>query len=76
MDVPASLAEIASLTVDERLSIVEAIWDTIAADSASLPLTPAQRDEIERRLTRHRAHPDEVVPWEAVKAEALARARM
>lgn len=75
MDVAATLAEISSLSIDERLSIVEAIWDSIAADSADLELTPAHREMLEQRLAAHAANPDAVVPWEEVKARALARIR-
>jgi putative addiction module component (TIGR02574 family) len=75
MDVSATLTEIRSLSVQERLRIVEAIWDSIEADSEDLELTPAQREMLERRLAAHAANPDAVVPWEVVKAEALARIR-
>jgi putative addiction module component (TIGR02574 family) len=75
MDVSATLTEITSLSVEERLRIVEAIWDSIEADSEDLELTPAQREMLERRLAAHAANPDAVVPWEVVKAEALARIR-
>ena len=53
------------LPVEERLALVEDIWDSIAADSAALPLTDAQRAELDRRLAEHEANPDDVVPWEA-----------
>ena len=80
IDVAATLAEIASLSIDERLRIVGAIWDSIAADSELadsefLELTPAQLEEVKRRLAAHAANPDAVIPWEVVKAEALARIR-
>jgi putative addiction module component (TIGR02574 family) len=38
-------------------------------------LTEAQRQELQRRIEDHEANPDDVVPWEQVKAEALARFR-
>jgi putative addiction module component (TIGR02574 family) len=75
VDIAATLAEIKTLSVEERLALVEAIWDSIAAESENLPLTDAQRHELERRLAYHLANPDDVVPWEVVHAEALARAR-
>jgi putative addiction module component (TIGR02574 family) len=67
MDIAATVAEIKALSVDERLNIVEAIWDSIAADSEladseSLELTPAQLEEVKRRLAAHAANPDAVVP--------------
>ena len=34
----------------ERLQLVEDLWDSIAADQKALPLTPAQRAELDRRL--------------------------
>jgi putative addiction module component (TIGR02574 family) len=52
---------------------VEAIWDSIAAEPGQPALTEAQQQELERRLAAHTASPEEVVPWEEVKA--LARAR-
>ena len=75
MDVSTTLAEIASLPVNERLCLVEAIWDTIVSEPGQPELTEPQKRELERRLAAHSASPDDVVPWEQVKAEALARAR-
>jgi putative addiction module component (TIGR02574 family) len=36
-------------------------------------LTEAQRRELQRRVAEDDACPDDVVPWEQVKAQALAR---
>jgi putative addiction module component (TIGR02574 family) len=36
-------------------------------------MSDEMRDELDRRLADHEAHPDDVVAWEQVKAEALAR---
>ena len=38
------------LTVDERIKLVEDLWDRIAADQGALPITPDQRIELDRRL--------------------------
>lgn len=61
------------LSVEERLALVEELWDSIAEDSAAVPLTEAQRAELDRRLTEHEAHPEDVVSWEDVKAAITAR---
>jgi putative addiction module component (TIGR02574 family) len=63
------------LSTEERLALAEAIWDSVARDVEVAPLTEAQRAELERRLTDSQARPDAVVPWEVVKARALARAK-
>ena len=75
MDLSATMDEIAALSVDDRIRLVEAIWDSIAADSDDLKLTGPQRQELARRLAAHAASPSEVIPWETIKAQALDRAR-
>jgi putative addiction module component (TIGR02574 family) len=61
------------LSVDDRVVLAHEIWDSVAADVERAPLTEPQRRELERRLADHQANPDDVVPWEQIKAEALAR---
>ena len=61
------------LPVEERLALVEEIWDSIAADSAAIPLTDAQRIELRKRMEEDEAHPHDVTPWEQVKAATLSR---
>jgi putative addiction module component (TIGR02574 family) len=61
------------LNIDERLSLVEEIWASICADSASFPLTEAQRAELDRRVRDDDAFPDHVIPWEEIKASVRAR---
>jgi putative addiction module component (TIGR02574 family) len=61
------------LSVEERLALVEELWDSIAEDSAAVPLTDAQREELDRRLADHEARPDDVVSWEDVKASISSR---
>lgn len=61
------------LSRDQRIVLVQEIWDTIAADSASLLLTESQRLELSNRANGDDATPDDVVPWEQVKEQTLAR---
>lgn len=61
------------LGIEERLTLVEEIWDSIAADSAAVPLTRAQRDKLDRRIADHEANPDDVVSWEEVKTKLTER---
>lgn len=63
------------MSIEDRLALVQEIWDSIAAEADQVPLTEVQRKELERRLAAHAADPTNVIPWEEVKARALARAR-
>jgi putative addiction module component (TIGR02574 family) len=66
-----TLPEILQLSVNERLRIATAIWDSIAAEPAALPLTEEQHQEILRRSEAHRKNPQEAIPLE----EAVERIR-
>jgi putative addiction module component (TIGR02574 family) len=61
------------LSRDQRIALVLELWDTIAAETHLPLLTEAQRRELERRVAEDDARPDEVVPWEQVKAQTLSR---
>ena len=40
--------DIAALTPEERLSLLEQLWDSLAATPEAIPLTEAQREELKR----------------------------
>jgi putative addiction module component (TIGR02574 family) len=40
-------------SVDERIKLVEDLWDSIAADQGTLPITAAQRTELDLRLNAY-----------------------
>jgi putative addiction module component (TIGR02574 family) len=61
------------MTRDQRIVLVQEIWDTIAAEVPPTMLTEPQRLELRRRVAEDDASPDDVVPWEQVKAQTLAR---
>jgi len=66
-----SLADVLELSLQERIRLVEDIWDSISAVPESVALTVAQREELDRRLADYRAHPEEGSPWEEVKMRIL-----
>ncbi len=46
-------AELRNLPIDERIRLVEDLWDSIAAEQEALPLTNEQRAELDRRLASY-----------------------
>ncbi|TDJ09967.1 MAG: addiction module protein [Gammaproteobacteria bacterium] len=67
-----SLSEVLNLPLEERLRLVESIWDSIAQFPEALELTEAQRLELDRRLESYEADPNAGVPWVELKARLLA----
>ena len=57
------------LPIDERIRLVEDLWDSIASDQNALPLTPAQKAELDKRLDAYEASKDAGRPWEEVISE-------
>ena len=64
---PVSIADLLELSVAERIQLVEDLWDSIAAVPEAMPLTGAQRDELDRRLDAYHRDPSAGSPWEDVK---------
>ena len=61
------------LNVDERLALVGEILASICSDTKTFPLTDAQRAELDRRVADDDAFPNDVVPWDEVKASVRSR---
>lgn len=61
------------LAVEDRLALVEELWDSIAADTTAVPLTDAQKAELDRRIAEHNTNPDDTVPWEEVRSSMVSR---
>ncbi len=57
-----------TLSVAERIQLVEDLWDSIALQPDNIPLPESQRQELKRRLQLHRSEPDSALTWEEVKA--------
>jgi len=65
------LDEILQLPVDERLKLVEDIWDSIAATPELVPVPDWQRDELDRRLGR--TPPGPGLSWDEVRSKLHER---
>jgi putative addiction module component (TIGR02574 family) len=57
------------LNVEQRLALIEEIWESIdAVDSAGVQLSDAQRAELRARLAEDDANPEDVLTLEEVEA--------
>ena len=58
-----------ALPLPERIDLAEALWESITDEGHEPPLTPAQAEELDRRLEEHRRNPQTGIPWQQVQAE-------
>jgi putative addiction module component (TIGR02574 family) len=56
------------LSADDRLALVQEIWDSLAADAVPIPLSEAQKQLFNRRLADLDRNPNDVLTWEQIKA--------
>ena len=66
-------ANVLSLSVPERIQLVEDIWDTIAEVPEEVGLTDEQKAELDRRLDAYHRNPDEGSPWKMVRERIRSR---
>lgn len=62
-----------SMSVEDRIDLVQDIWDSVAIEAGLLPPSTAEKAELDRRLAVDEAHPDDVIAWDTIKAEAQTR---
>jgi putative addiction module component (TIGR02574 family) len=67
--VKTATIDIEQLTRDERLDLLERLWDLLNRDQATIPVTDRQREELDRRLDRLDQEGPTGVPWERVREE-------
>ena len=63
-----SVAAILELPVQERIQLVEMIWESIAAFPQSLEVSPELKAELESRLADFQQNPQAGYYWDEVKA--------
>jgi putative addiction module component (TIGR02574 family) len=64
------VSEILKLPAEQRMRLVETIWESLVSDSPALPLSEAHRAVLDERLAEHERDPDNVATREEVLAEA------
>ena len=65
--------DIRTLTVADRLELLEEIWDSLGATPEAIPVTDAQRRELARRRRAHARNPSAAKSWAQVRARLQRR---
>lgn len=75
MDINTILQEVGAWPMEDRVRLVQELWDGIVDGGCEPALSDEEKAELDRRLADDDATPGDFVPWEEVKAQALARIR-
>lgn len=73
MSLPA--LNLGDLTPEEKLRLLEEVWDSLAAAPNAVPLAAWQRRELDRRLDELDRDGATGIPWERVLKEIEGRSR-
>jgi len=66
--------DLGKLSRQEKLDLLGEVWDSLANEPESLSLTPAQREELDRRLDDLDRDPSATIPWQEVLDRIRGRA--
>ena len=66
-----SPSDIAKIPIQQRIQLVEDIWDSIAEMPETVEIPEWHKRELEKRLVAYHANPDEGSPWREVKKRIL-----
>jgi putative addiction module component (TIGR02574 family) len=66
-----SASHIVEIPIDQRIQLVEDIWDSIAEIPQSVKIPDWHKNELEKRLEEFHANPEGVSPWAEIKERIL-----
>lgn len=63
-----SITDILELPVQERIQLVELIWDSVAAVPEAVEVSPELKAELELRMIEFERNPESGYSWDQVKS--------
>jgi len=69
----ADIPEIEKLSTPEKILLVEDLWDNIAVDDSIVPIPHSHREELDKRLRRHKSHPGNLLSLEELQGRIALR---
>ncbi len=63
--------EIAMLNSQEKLLMLEALWDSLSANPENIPVHDWQLEELERREEEFKKNPQPCLTWEEAKERII-----
>ena len=72
---PMATIDIATLSFEERLRLLDELWESLSRTPEVIPLTEAQRAELDRRLNELNREGPVGIPWDEVLGRIRGRAQ-
>ncbi|MDA2930031.1 addiction module protein [Acidobacteria bacterium AH-259-O06] len=63
--------DIGKLSAEEKLRLIEELWESLRQVPEAIPFTDSQRQELDRRLDELDRGETQTVPWDEVKKRLL-----
>jgi len=73
MPTEQQISELLELPAEERLALIDRLWDSLSEDPNVGALSSKEMTEVQQRIADYRANPEEGDEWEVVKARLLQR---
>ena len=67
--------DVASLSFEERLRLLDELWESLSRTPEAIPLTDAQREELDRRLNDLDREGPVGIPWDEVLGRIRGRSK-
>ena len=67
------IPEINSLSISEKILLVEDLWDRIAVDESSVPVPQSHKEELDKRLRCYKSHPGNILSLEELQERVERR---
>lgn len=65
------LAQLLDRSAEERLELIEVLWDSLDNTVEDLPVPDWQKEDLARRKAGYLSSPESVVSWDEAKSRVL-----
>lgn len=67
------ISEIAKLSTQEKIMLVEDLWDNIRTDNSHIPVPKSHQDELDRRFKKYKSNPENLLSLKELQARIEKR---
>jgi putative addiction module component (TIGR02574 family) len=67
--------DISALSPEEQLRLIQKLWDSLSCNPERIPITDAQREELDRRIAQAETDGGGGIPWDQVLLRIRERRR-